>query len=148
MKDLVVLTRDEYAARVMGMKKARDNQKNKVYKFEYGLRTFDRLSEPECIQLVEKIWTDYRDDCPPTVHFVSERQKRAHGSRKLISLPPWAKQPIVVTHETAHGLLDKPELAWHGPEFVGLMMELMVKYLGYNSVWLKAEVELYGLRYI
>jgi len=60
-----------------------------------------------------------------------------------VNLPRWARQVPVVLHETAHSLLPPVRfqgdphdpmggrmvaVAWHGPEFVRLFIELLLRY--------------------
>jgi len=114
--------------------KTRDSQRSKVYKWEkylLDITSLEPLSEYDSIALVEKLWSTYRLDCPPSVYF-PDHGKVARGGRTKISLPPWARNELIVAHETTHSLTDKPEIAWHGPEFVGLISEMLVKCLGWS----------------
>jgi hypothetical protein len=118
-------------------------------------RTFSRqrvridreMSLADCAALVAKVWAAYRPGAAPPTLTPGFLARRATGSRDRINLPRWARQPAVVLHETAHSLvpplrwkeapragghpLDRDTVvpvAWHGPEFVRLFIELLVRY--------------------
>lgn len=61
-----------------------------------------------------------------------------------ITLPRWARTPWVVLHELAH------HLAWHdghGPRFVGILIGLVSRHLGYDAVELMRLADERGLHY-
>ena len=62
----------------------------------------------------------------------------------IITLPRWARTPWVVLHELAH------HLAWHdghGPRFVGILIGLVSRHLGYDAVELMRLADERGLQY-
>ncbi len=95
----------------------------------------------ECAALIKRVWTAYKPgrDLPKVTPGYMARQ--ATGCRERINLPCWSRQPVVVLHETAHSLQPivrwekepRPDgglvpLAWHGPEFVRLYIEILVRF--------------------
>lgn len=114
----------------------------------------DEMSMAECAALVARVWADYRPEVLrlPTVT-PGSGARMASGWRDRINLPRWARQPAVILHEVAHSLQPlvrwiEPDgttylpdgttylpdggevvsLPWHGPEFVRLFIELLVRY--------------------
>lgn len=59
-------------------------------------------------------------------------RRHACGSREVIKLPRWARTVAVVLHECAHGLADDK----HGPRFVGIYVELLVRFAGLSRAHL------------
>ncbi len=105
-------------------------------------RIADEMSLDDCTALITKVWKAYH----PAARYVPKvtpghLARRATGSRERISLPRWSRQSTIVLHETAHSLqppirwveADAPDehlvaVAWHGPEFMRLFIELLVRY--------------------
>lgn len=55
----------------------------------------------------------------------------ARGGMRGIKLPVWARQPVVVLHETAHMIAARRGLAdAHGPLFMRLFIQLLATYAG------------------
>jgi len=95
----------------------------------------------DCAKLVHRIWGDYRPGAVPPRVDPGHLARRATGWRDRINLPRWARQGVVVIHETTHSLLPPLRwkvdhagrecvipVAWHGPEFVRLYIELLLRY--------------------
>lgn len=113
----------------------RDSQRSRLYKWEQRLRREHRDTTPQemslddCDRLIARAYRVYGLKWSGrTVAGKSERHS-ATGSRFQVSLPRWARQPIVVLHEAAHGILNTLEergdyRAPHGPEFARIMIEL------------------------
>ena len=104
-------------------------------------RIDDEMSLDECVVLITKVWKAYH----PAACYVPKvtpghLARRAMGSRERINLPRWSRQSTIVLHETAHSLQlptqwveGAPDehlvaVAWHGPEFMRLFIELLVRY--------------------
>jgi len=132
------------------VKRQRDSQRSKLYAWERqyvdGRPTWASWAErhetgkhpkmtlAECQALVNKVWRSYfgPGPTPPEV-------KDGRGSRRAlagffhISLPRWARTRHSVLHEVTHSILDRScryDLAGHGPEFVRIYCELLVRYDG------------------
>ena len=112
----------------------RDNQRGAVYSWERALRGArgDRqMTLDECRALVSRVWRSYLGAWAPMPEIKDGRGRRsACGSRWEISLPTWARTPLVVLHETAHALLDFRCASdpWHGALFASLTLELWARY--------------------
>lgn len=110
-------------------------------------RIDNEMSLDECSALIAKIWAAYRPAHLLPRVTPGHMARQATGDCYRIDLPRWARQPLVVIHETAHSLQPIIQLqrvardgahlpggtvlaasAWHGPEFVRLYIELLVRY--------------------
>ena len=116
--------------------RARDFQRSRVYSWEStivdeALRI--QLTLEECGDLVEKALKRYQPgmDTPVVVDGRNARRAWANARKKKISLPVWARTPIVVLHEVSH-LLTPLTAASHGPEFVRIMCHLWKWHAGKN----------------
>lgn len=122
------------------MKTPRDSQQTTVYNWGWALakrhpQLGESLTIAQCESLVCDIWSDYRaDSLPPIVAFPSSNNLSALGKRWKVSLPPWARTPLIVLHELAHALLDGGEGQHlepdHGPIFVKMYCDLLEHYGG------------------
>lgn len=131
------------------MKRNRDNQRQRVYDWEkvhiwpidhpdYWNRYDEKpdLTLKQCQELVNFVWNDYitnksnRED-PPRVK--PARGCYSWGSGTVIRLTPSCQFLHMVLHELTHCFqaivpsMDN-RIAWHGPEFVRLYIDLIVKY--------------------
>ena len=72
-----------------------------------------------------------------------QRRALAHYDGR-ITLPRWARNPWVVLHEMAHQLAygDK-----HGPRFVGVLIGLASRHLGYDAYELMRQADAAGVKY-
>ncbi len=101
-------------------------------------RIDDEMSLDECVVLITKVWKAYQPTRYVPKVTPGYLARRATGSRERINLPRWSRQPTIVLHETAHSLQapgrfsdnhdDLVAVAWHGPEFMRLFIELLVRY--------------------
>jgi len=115
------------------MARARDSQRSKVYAWERAhVPDFDgkgtyKLTLRQCEIMINRVWADYR----PGEHAPRVADGRgcsnAKGGRWRITLPRWARTVPIVLHELAHPLTPHPA-APHGPEFVRLFIDLLVRY--------------------
>lgn len=86
-----------------------------------------------------------RSECP-RIERPARGQRRAlahHDDR--ITLPVWARHPTIILHEAAHRLTPADEA--HGPRFVGVMIGLFARYLGYDAHELMALADEAGVKY-
>jgi hypothetical protein len=109
--------------------------------YRQRIRIDEEMTLDECSALIERVWAAYRPNVTrlPTVT-PGHNARRATGWRDRIDLPRWARQPAVILHEVAHSLQPPVRwvegepgehlvpVAWHGPEFVRLYIELLVRY--------------------
>jgi hypothetical protein len=119
------------------MKRARDQQKSKVYTWEQGFRDkeADKMSLAECKLLIKKAVSHYRLKEPRLADGRGCRNALYSAHKYTITLPKWARMPEVVLHETAHlitGHLFR-EAPAHGREFVGVFMYLLSKYTHHSN---------------
>ncbi len=109
----------------------RDTQRKRVYTWEdEDLGAFDArlLTLEEGRTLCTTAWRMYRRGWPaPTF-----RNGRVNGCGLCyrVTVPDALRTPHVVLHETAHAILDSypHQTAWHGPEFVRLLIDLLVQF--------------------
>lgn len=149
--------------------RTRDNQRSKVYAFEGrasktlvrlldGVSGIRRHDVPEfetldqCQEFLNPIWTSERGRYGrarvPAPEIVrpnrGQRRALAHDDHR-ITLPRWARSRWVVLHEAAHRLTPIDEA--HGPRFVGALMGLLVRHVGYDANELMALADEMGVKY-
>lgn len=119
----------------------RDSQRSAVYRWEARVwsrqQRGNKLTLDECRALIQKAWDTYvgAHVDPPAVTDGRARRS-ACASRWRIAIPRYFRNGPVVLHEAAHAIMHyweirtETEFAGHGPEFVRLMMELWVHFLG------------------
>jgi len=135
----------------------RDNQRSKVYAWEARctksahwsgtMKTLD-----ECDAYLRPIWGAERGrygrarvPMPPIERPAwGQRSALAHASHR-ITLPLWARNPWTILHEAAHRLTPTDE--GHGPRFVGVLMGLACRHLGYVAEELMATADEMGVKY-
>lgn len=142
--------------------RTRDTQRSKVYRWErlavddwpVGIHQEPVLTLDECQALVNRI---YRLNGPrfPKGHFMAgkprwgipkvkhSRGTWAWGGSRWIKLPPWARDPKVVCHEAAHGLVEGDH---HGPYYVRVYIELLARYCGKDRAGLLASAKEAGVK--
>jgi len=101
----------------------------KEHVFHNGMRCRipDEMPLAACELLVVRVWADYHPGRTPPRVTPGHLARNATGSRHRINLPRWARQVPVVLHELTHSLLPDAAIV-HGPEFVRLYIELLVRY--------------------
>lgn len=118
----------------------RDFQRQRVYnwqdqyiKYEGRSFTFDQLQA-----IVNQIWVDFHLLYPPKVVPLHKNSKNlGMADRNKIFFPEEGiTTEATVLHEVAHSMLDLGELGGHQHNefFVGLFMELLETYLGYEKL--------------
>ena len=136
---------------------ARDFQRSKVYEWEQNYLTplSKRLDREECIRLIKRT---HRGKLR-TPQFKDGRGTWiARGGPSIINLPRWARHEVVVLHECAHSITiqkycpnetagEYQSLAAHGPEFVGIFLELLVKHTSLDRNSLKQSLDERGILY-
>lgn len=55
-----------------------------------------------------------------------------YGGDGRITLPPWARNEVIILHEMAHSLIPA-DAAWHGPEFASILLFLVERVLGKDA---------------
>lgn len=142
--------------------KYRDNQRNQVYEWERGVARAEgrSLGQPTWTSVAEveawllPIWRSERGrygkaNVPaPIVTHSSWGQRRAlaHHAEWKISLPRWSRSPWVALHELCH-LLRSAREPWHGPKFVGTLIGLASRHIGYDANELMRSADSAGVKY-
>lgn len=129
----------------------RDQQRSHVYAWERAhiadFYTID-LTLEECRTLIEKVCADYQKSVPLVTD--GRGTRRAHGNAQCINLPQWARSTPIVLHELAHCILNgkmrSGTYAGHGPEFMRLFLDLLVKYAKLPARELRASATKAGLK--
>lgn len=115
------------------MQRPRDGQRKALYTWERSLPGWPGapLSLRECQALVEMVWRERTTGAPPLVRDGRGRRHACYAPAPHdIRLPRWSRRSMIVLHEVAHALLGaRIELAWHGPEFAALYLELLGRHL-------------------
>ena len=114
---------------------ARDNQRQRVYNAQRDLPEYHQLMtwpevEAFCQKVNDSVW--FRSRWVITVRPVLKRGGSAYGyGGGRITLPAFARNPIVILHEIAHTVRPAgPDVAAHGPEFCGIFLGLVRHFLG------------------
>lgn len=144
----------------MKKRSTRDHQRSLCYAWEArAVRLNNRHKEqPAWANLsdiqawVEPIWRDERARYGVKRRGAPSIERPHWGQRRAlalpdhrITLPRWARTPWVVLHEMAHHLA-----AWHeshGPRFVGILIGLVSRHLGYDALELMRLADEAGLKY-
>lgn len=134
------------------MKPPPDRQRSRVYAWE------DRVVAPfsggdiaraEARRMVEAIWADLGLRHPPAVEPLPGQARRRLGdaTRLRIRLPPQVPDWVLL-HELAHALSASHDGAsdGHGPRFLGLYAQLLLRYLRVPEEILWASLRQAGLR--
>lgn len=114
----------------------RDSQRGKVYAWERHFHATGRdyeMTLKECQALVNKVAKFYSVRAPKVTDGRGRRSAYWYNSWE-IALPRWSRQPVIILHELAHMITGNliiwgKRVASHGPEFVGVEMYLLNKYL-------------------
>jgi len=136
------------------MRRPRDNQRSKVYRWQDRVRlpceTFKTLEE--CEAYLRPIWRAERGRYGHARVPLPIIERPAWGQRSAIAhedhritLPRWARKPDTILHEAAHRLTPADE--GHGPRFVGVLIGLMCRHLGYDADTLMAAADAMGVKY-
>ena len=138
------------------MTRPRDNQRSRVYAWERTIKGYharpDFKTLEECQSFLAPIWRAERGRygrarvACPSIERPSWGQRRAlaHTSHR-ITLPLWARHPTIILHEATHLLTPLNEA--HGPRFVGVMIGLFARHLGYDASELMALADEAGVKY-
>lgn len=117
------------------MKPVRDYQRARVYAWEDRVvAPRDRGTVPYAAAqgMVEAIWADFDLRFPPKVERLPGQARRleADASRLRLRLPA-AVPSWLLLHELAHSLSSSHDGAsdGHGPAFMGLYLQLLVRYM-------------------
>jgi hypothetical protein len=137
----------------------RDSQRAKVYNWEHSAGLTNpkvTMSFSDCVKLANGVWRMYGNGADmPRI-----RQSRAAGAcfawgttqGKLttyeIKINLMMQRAEVVLHEVAHALLfahTKARYAAHGPEFMGLYIELLYTMMGKDDIALTKSARARGI---
>lgn len=134
------------------MNRPRDTQRARVYAWE------DRFVAPyggglvrfaEAARMVEAIWADLGLRYPPAVEPLPPQARRrlADADRMRLRLPE-AVPDWVLLHELAHALSASHDgrSDGHGPRFLGLYAQLLIRYLRIPEEALFSSIRQAGLR--
>ena len=134
------------------MKKVRDQQRSKVYKWEQSFRDTKTMPLEDCAALIKKAVNHYNLRMPRVADGRGCRRALYAAYKYTITLPKWARTPEVTLHETAHLVADTLFLCNRGPahgrEFVGVFMYLLSKYAGYDIKELAKSANKHGVDFL
>lgn len=137
----------------MGMR-LRDSQRSKVYKWESAMGFWKprvAMSWSDCEKLVKAAWSMYGAGKPmPTLHYKPNIRMCYHSpSRGIIVLNRLGMRAETVLHETAHGIIaQRTGLTYeaHGPEWMGVYIDMLYVFMGLNDDDLHAKARAVGIR--
>lgn len=120
----------------------RDGQRGRVYAWEDRVvapRDRSRIGFAAAPGLVAAIWAELGLRFPPAVAPMPPRAttRLADASRLVIRLPP-STPSWCILHEMAHALSTTQDDVsdGHGAVFMGLYVQLLVRYLRLDEAWL------------
>lgn len=136
----------------------RDSQRSLCYAWERAC-TKGTLFEAafatneDCADFLAPIWRAergrYGRPKVPTPRFErpvgGARRGMAYAGWHVIRLPRATRNPWYILHEAAHLLTPRDEA--HGPRFVGVLIGLAARHLGYDAYELMARADEMGLKY-
>jgi hypothetical protein len=133
--------------------KSRDRQRARVYAWEeqaVAPHGRDLIPFSAAQAMVDSIWTDLGLCWPPKVERLPRQARtlRADASRLIIRMPD-ALPSYLLLHEIAHALTSTAEdgTDGHGPAFMGLYLQLIMRYLRLPEEELICSLNDAGIRY-
>lgn len=134
-------------------KKLRDFQRQRVYDWEeeHVLKKdrdfvpFDQLQA-----LVDYIWTQEGLEHPPKVRpMVKQRKDLGAATRLKVLSPENGMTSTVLIHELAHSMCATHDglSNWHGARFVGVYIDLLAKYAGFDANLLRYTAKEAGVKF-
>lgn len=135
----------------------RDTQKSKVYAWESEkISPLDRSHVPfdQIQNIVNYVWSNEGLKYPPKVSEMpaNARKVLATGERMNLRFPARGVATWVILHELAHSLnssiddIDNEDNDRHGPNFVGLYMQLLIKYLKLDQIMLLGTARMHKVK--
>jgi hypothetical protein len=122
-----------------------DYQKARVYKWEReSVRHHEERLETvqEIEAFVRMVCTKEKRPIPRVRDGRCRRTAASHGG--AISMPVWSRSKAIVLHELAHEFVRRQAVA-HGPMFVRVYMDLLVKYAGLSRAMLERTAREFGV---
>ncbi len=93
---------------------------------------------------MDAIWSEMELPYPPKVELLplQARVRLPDTSRLVLRLPALIPSWCLL-HELAHAMTSDHDgtTDWHGPRFVGIYVQLLVRYLRLDQVWLLGTIE-------
>jgi hypothetical protein len=138
----------------------RDSQRSKVYAWERSQGFYDRSvrTEPATIQRVfDQVWALYGRGLPkPGLKFSPNKRNCCFnysysGDINVIQINYTYCKIEAILHEAAHAILWQrfgPTLQSHGPEFVGLYIDMLYTVMGKDDGELMASARAMGVAVI
>lgn len=119
----------------------RDFQKSKVYSWEnkyvgieYG---GDRVEFDNIQSIIDYVWREMGLEYPPiAVLFSKNAKKQGTANRTSIRFREYSTTWIIL-HEVAHSMTSDLDGSYrHGPQFVGVYMKLLEKFMNISPTYL------------
>lgn len=129
-----------------------DFQQNLLYRWENEFidKRGQYLKFDEIKPVVDYVWEQEGLKYPPLVDVLHHNDKaEARGCRNSVWFHPRGTTTKTVLHELAHALTADFEYGtnMHGPDFVGMYMKLLEKYMGYPLPFLMYTAHKIGLKF-
>lgn len=121
------------------------------YAWELATFTFRNesiITLKQCQQLVNDVWRTLKlkGHAPKVVD--GRGSEAARNWQRVIHLPKWSRNNIIVLHELAHSLtnlIDPQNSFEHGGIFVHIMLTLLSRFAGYKYQVLAESAQAFGL---
>lgn len=134
---------------------AREYQKSKVYDWEEAnIPKGQSIKFADAQAYVNEVWAALGLKYPPIVHELPKQTRKwaGKGHRNGVWLPTTTNERVIL-HElahsltmTLHGFADADDTG-HGPEFVGMYIQLVGKFMGLSTFALWFSAEKFGIEY-
>lgn len=141
------------------MKRARDNQRSAVYKWEneavahHAPLLQKKIDEQQAAELIARIWREQATRFGKLIRKPPAMRFRCGGARSFysprdhsVALLPVHQNFFILIHETAHALNHAPGMESHGPRFVAIYIFLLTAYGGADHDQLRASAAEHGIR--
>lgn len=129
----------------------KDFQQNKVYEWESQFPEGDWVSYENAQMIIDYIWSEMGLKYPPKVQPLAPQVTKwaATADRLSVNLPKKGASTKTILHELAHSMTTNIEGKGHlhGPRFVGVYMQLLVKFMGLALLPLMGSAKIAGVQF-
>ena len=117
----------------------RDYQRTKVYNWEFtwlDKPSKSSMTKEAATEFINRVCSDY-GCCVPNIEIPTRGSSARGGVDRVVFPFTWALSPVVILHELSHHMTDlKYGRNRHGPYFVGVFIDLLNRYLNWDTATL------------
>lgn len=131
----------------------RDFQQKKVYRWEDEVifpkdQTIINVSQAN--EIVRYIWQQEGYEYPPIVSIDNDMKHQGSATRMNILIRSNFFSTVLLLHELAHSMTYDVVIEQsdgHGPDYVGIYMQLLQKYMKMDLIYLMGSAASHGIRF-